>query len=182
MLRAVRRTSDLVGAVALTGAGLALGAEVTGVGGSRWRHEVVTTVDTVLWPSWPLWLTTLVGLGVAAGAVILVAAELRRPSRGANIMYPVHSTTTGDTRIAGRAAMAAARRQVTGIEGVVDVDTTLSPSAMTVTVRVDDRADLATVEAEVRDRLGHPFWIDLGLAQLDVNLRINHHPNPPRVR
>lgn len=178
----VRRLTMLVGAVALVAVGLALAAESTEIAGGRWRRTLADVVEATLDPGWVAWQSALAGAGLALVAITLVAAEFSRPSKGTRIMHNVHETSSGSTRITGKAAMSAARRQVDGIEGVVDVTATTTKSTMTVAVQVDDRADLAAVEDQVRHRLDHEFWINLGLADFAVNVLITHHPNPPRVR
>ena len=182
VLRPIRRATPVIGAAALLSAGLAIGAESTEVIDGQWRHTVSDTVNAVLDPGWSAWQSALAGAGLAIVAMFLVAAELTRPAKGTRIMYPVHNTSSGNTQITGKAAIHAARRHLEGIEGIVDTDAAITRTTMTLTVRVDDRADLDAVERQVRDRLDHEFWINLGLADFAINLLITHHPEPPRVR
>jgi hypothetical protein len=180
--RAIRRATPLIGAVALVAIGLAVGAEVTGLMDGHWRQVVADTIAAVFFPGWAAWQSALAGAGLAIVAMILIAAELTRPAKGIRIMYPVHDTSTGNTHITGKAAIRAAERHLDDIEGIVDTDASITKNTMNLTVRVDDRADLGAVEAQIRDRLDHEFWINLGLADFATNLLITHHPKPPRVR
>ncbi len=181
-MSAVRRLCAVVAALSLTAIGVGLIGETTGVFSGRWRHELADGLVRVVRPTWPAWQSAVLGVVVALAALILIAAEFTRPPRGTRIMHPVHSDHNGATRISGRAAMHAAQRQVADIDGVVDSTATISKSELTLTVRLDDRADVDTIETEARRRLGHAFWIDLGLADFALNLLFTHHPRPPRVR
>jgi hypothetical protein len=178
----IRRVVAIAAAMGLAALGMALILETIGVSSGEWRDNVASAIETVMQPSWPPWQSALLGTAAAAIALLLVAAEFTRPPKGTRIMHPVHRTDNGVTLISGRAAIHAARRRIDDIEGVVDVDATIAKSEMTLTVRLDDRADLEAVETEIRQRLGHEFWIDLGLADLALNLLLTHHPRPPRVR
>ena len=99
-----------------------------------------------------------------------------------SIVLPVSEGDNGDTRLRGKALLAAVSHRIDGIEGVVDTQAWLTAKDVTVQVRVDDRCDLEAVMGELRSRLDHGFWIDLGVADLPVNLDVVHHPHPPRVR
>lgn len=181
-MNAIRRLTMLIGAGLSVAVGLALGAETTDLIGGQWRDTAADSFAAAFDPGWTAWQAALAGAGLALFAVVLVAAEFTRPSKGTRMVHNVHNTANGSTNITGKAAMHAARREIDDIEGIVDVTNTIAKTAMTVTVRVDDRSDLATVEAQVRERLDHEFWINLGLADFDVNVLITHHPKPPRVR
>jgi len=181
-MRIIRRTVTMVAGAAALALGVALVLETVGATSGRWRTEAATTIETVLRPTWPAWQSALLGLAAATTAIVLVAAEFMRPPKGTRIMHPVHSTDSGATQISGRAAIHAARHKIDDVDGVVDADATITKSEMTLTVRLDDRADYESVESQIRERLGHEFWIDLGLADLSLNLLLTHHPRPPRVR
>lgn len=178
----LRRASQLVGVAALGLVAVFLVLEMTDVVGSRWRRELADGFEEAAFPSWNLWLSGLVGAGLAIVGVMLVAAQIAPPKKGLNSMHEVYKGPDGDTRLRGRAAIRAARHELESIEGVVDVDTRLDGKSMRVEVEVDDRADLLAIEEEARTRLDHEFWINLGLADFAVDLFVTHHPNPPRVR
>ncbi len=181
-MSALRRLAQITGLVALFALGTALILEATDIVGDKWRRELADIVADVTFPGWELWALTLAGVGAAVVGVMLVAAQLAPPKKGLQSMHEVYSGPDGDTRIRGRAAIAAARHEAGSIEGVVAVDARVKKKAMTVEIQIDDRADLALVETTVRERLGHEFWINLGLADFSVNLLVTHHPRPPRVR
>ncbi|RMH80061.1 MAG: hypothetical protein D6683_05590 [Actinomyces sp.] len=181
-MSAVRRTVIGTGIAALAGLGVALVLESTGVIDGSWRDKVADLVASVAFPEWTPWQSTLAGLGAAVVGLVAATAQLMPAKKGLHTMHEVSRGDDGDTLIRGRAAIAAARHEVQGIDGVVAVDATIRRKAMTVEVQVDDRVDLAEVEHEVRARLDTPFWIDLGLADFAVDILITHHPRPPRVR
>ena len=181
-MRTIRRLVAVVAGSALAAVGVALVIETVGLSSGRWRDDVASAIETITQPSWPAWQSALLGSAAAVIAFVLVIAEFTRPPKGTRIMHHVHSTDNGATQISGRAAIHAARRKIEDVDGVVDADATITKSEMTLTVRLDDRADFETVESEIRTRLGHEFWIDLGLADLSLNLLLTHHPRPPRVR
>jgi len=179
---ALRRTSQFVGWAAVTAVGVLLVLETTEVIGSQWRDELGDAISDVMFPTWPAWASALVGVGLAIMGVLVVAAQLAPPKKGLTKMHEVHSFGDGDTRIAGRAAIRAARHELESIDGVVATDARIAGKRMYVELKIDDRADLDAIETEARDRLGHEFWIDLGLADFAVNLLVTHHGKPPRVR
>lgn len=181
-MTAVRHLTSLTGSVAFLLLGTLLVAESTELISGRWRHELASTVERVASPSLAAWQSALIGAGLALVAVVLIAAEFMRPPKGTHIMHPVHDSGSGRTRISGRAAIHAASAALDDIDGIVDIDATITKTTMTLTVRVDDRCVITDIEAQVRERLDHEFWINLGLADFGVNVMITHHPKPPRVR
>lgn len=179
----LRRVSQMVAWAAIATVGVLLVLETTDVIGGQWRHDVAEAVAEVANPTWPEWASALIGLALAVLGVLLIAAQLAPPRRGLTRMLEVHSTDNGETIIRGRAALRAVRHIVSAIEGIIDVDARLiGEKKVQVEIKVDDRTDLEDLETHVRERLDSPFWIDLGLADLAVNLLITHHPRPPRVR
>jgi hypothetical protein len=181
-MRIIRRTTAVLAAFAIAAIGIALAGETIGRWSGRWRDDLAQALHDIAAPTWPAWQSALLGSALAIAAIVLIAAEFTRPPKGTRIMHPVHNTHNGATHISGRAAIRAACKQVESLDGVVDVDATITKSEMTLTARLDDRADIEAVEASIRERLGHEFWINLGLADLSLNLLLTHHPKPPRVR
>ncbi len=178
----LRRSASLLGTAAVGAAGLLLIFEITGVIDRQWRNELADAIETAAFPGWSLWISGLVGAGLALLGVILVATQLVRPAKGLSRLFEVYRAPDGDTRIRGRAAIRAAHHEVENIDGVVGVDGRIRSKRIYLTLRIDDRANLADIENEARNRLGHEFWINLGLADFGVHLLITHHPNPPRTR
>ena len=177
------RSASLFGLAAILAAiGVALIAEAVDVIGGAWRADVARVVTDIGAPTSDRWISALAGAGLAIAGIVLVVAHLAPPKKGRQRMHEVHSGPDGQTRIAGRAAIAAARHELLAIDGVAAVDARIRRAAMTVDVEVNDEADLEDVETEARRRLGHQFWIDLGLADFDVNLLFTHQARPPRVR
>lgn len=181
-MNALRRTSQVAGVGVIGAVGVLLMLEAAEVVGDRWRRETAELIEAVAFPDWSLWVIALAGVGVALIGVALVAAQIAPPKKGVNRMHNVYRGDDGETRIAGRAAINAARHELEKIDGVESVAGRVLRKQLTVELQVDDRADLTAVEAEARSRLGHEFWINLGLADFDVNLLVAHHPKPPRVR
>ena len=181
-MTAVRRITQAVVALSVLGLGVVLVLEATGVLDATWRQSLADGIARIAAESPVRWAYTLGGVAVAGMALLLATAQLLPARRGTTIMLPVSEGDEGDTRLRGKALIAAAQHRVSDLEGVVDVQAWLSPRDLTVEVRVDDRSDVELVMAEVRHRLDHGFWIDLGVADLAVNLKVVHHPRPPRVR
>ena len=178
----IRRLSQLAGAAAVGAVGVLLILEGVDAIGGGWRRDLADALATVAFPTVSLWVIALAGFGLALVGVVLVAAQLAPPRKGVNRMHNVYRGDDGETRIAGRAAISAARHELEQIEGVEGVSARVQRKQLTVEVEVDDRADLVAIESEARSRLGHEFWINLGLADFALNLLIVHHPKPPRVR
>ncbi len=178
----LRRLGQAAGTAALTAVGALLVLEATDVIGGTWRDELASAITDVASPTWSLWVTTLVGVVLAVFGMALVAAQLLPTGEGLSTAYEVHVGDDGTTRIRGRAAVSAVRHELAAIEGVVDVHAGVGRRRIDVDVEVDDRVNLETVETEARRRLGHGFWIDLGLADFTVNLLVTHRRKPPRVR
>lgn len=178
----LRRSATLVGIAAIGAVGLLLVLEITGTIDSEWRRRLADAIDAAAFPYWSLWISGLVGAGLALVGLTLVAALLAPQRRGLTRTFEVYRGGDGETRIRGRAAIRAARHEAETIEGVLGVDGRIRSKRLHLTLRIDDRISLADVENEARRRLDHEFWIDLGLADFGVNLLITHHPNPPRTR
>ncbi len=181
-MTALRRASQLVGIAAIATVGVFLILEATEIISGEWRRDLGDLLDSAVFPTWGLWLSALVGAALAVVGVGTIAAQLAPPKKGLNTVHEVNSAHDGDTSIRGRAAIGAVRHELSGIAGIVDVDARVSRKTMHVTIQIDDRANLADVENDARARLGHEFWINLGLADFAVNLLVAHHPKPPRVR
>ncbi len=98
-------------------------------------------------------------------------------------MLEVGNDHDGATHLTGRAAMRAVEHELAGIEGVTKT-TAVMPTAkkLHATVRVDDRCDLEAVEIEARERLDTPFWINLGIPDIAIDITVEFDPRPPRVR
>ena len=181
-MSALRRGSQLLGIAIIAALGVALVLEGTEVTGGSWRRELGILVEDAAVPSWGLWVSALIGAGLAVIGVAVIAANLAPPKKGLNTVHEVHSAQDGNTSIRGRAAVGAVRHELGGIDGVVDVDARVGRKTMHVELQIDDRSNLADVESDARARLGHEFWINLGLADFAVDLLVTHHPKPPRVR
>lgn len=178
----LRRLGQAVGAAVPAIVGILLILESTDIIGGRWRHDLASATHDVVYPSWGLWLSALTGVALAAFGLALVAAQLLPAGKGLNRAHEVSSGDDGRTRIRGRAAVSAAEHELTAIHGVIDVDAAVGHQRLDVDVEVDDTVNLEEVENEARRRLGHDFWLDLGLDDFTVNLLIMHRHNPSRVR
>lgn len=178
----LRRFTHLLGVAALAAVALLLMLEVTDVVGSRWRRSLADGIENGAEPAWPLWVSGLVGLALALAGMMMIAAQLAPARKGLNSMHEVYRGRDGDTRIRGRAAIRAARHELEGIDGVVDVAARVNGKTLHLELKIDDRADITDVETQARERLGTEFWINLGLADFAINILVTHHPRPPRVR
>lgn len=178
----LRRASHLIGTGAFAVVATLLILEVTDVTGGAWRDRLADGIGRAAFPTWPLWASGLIGAGLALVGIVLVAAQLAPPKKGLNSMHEVYRGRNGDTRIRGRAAIRAARHELQQIDGVVEVAGRVEKKVLHVDLQIDDRANVTAVENEARRRLGHEFWINLGLADFAVNLLVTHHAKPPRVR
>lgn len=178
----LRRLTQAVVSLSIMALGVLLILEATGVLTDAWRLSVADGLGELATETPIRWAYTLAGVAVAGVALLLATAQLMPARKGMSLVLPVSDGDNGDTRLRGKALIAAVDHRVHDIVGVVDSTTWLSPRAVTVQVRVDDRCDLEQLMAQLRDRLDHGFWIDLGVADLPVNLEVVHHPKPPRVR
>jgi len=178
----LRRITQAVVALAVMGLGAVLILEATGVVDDAWRQTVAEGLTDLATESPIRWAYTLGGVAVAGAALLLATAQLLPARKGMSIVLPVSDGDNGDTRLRGKALLAAISHRLEHIEGVVDTQAWLTARDVTVQVRVDDRSDLTEILETVRARLDHSFWIDLGVSDLPVNLDVVHHPHPPRVR
>lgn len=178
----LRRLPLAIGATVLGPMGALLFLEAAGIISGGWRHELASAISEAASPEWDLWVSAIVGLVLAALGMLMVLAQLTPKRRGFTIMYEVYDGSDGTTSIRGRAAIGAVQHELTAIEGVVDVQAHIVRGHIEVQVRVDDRANVATVEQQARSRIDHGFWINLGLADFTVDLLISHHSNSPRIR
>lgn len=179
----IRRVTQLLVVAALLTVGVLLILDVTGAIGPRWRSE---TADAVRWaadPDLADWALALTGVGLGLAAIVLIAAQFAPAPKGRSRMFEVSRFDDGRTRLAGRAALRAVEHELAAIEGVT-ATTAVMPRRKLVhaTIRVDDRCNLEDVVAEARRRLDTPFWIDLGLPDIAVEITAEFDPRPPRVR
>ena len=179
----IRRTTQLAAIVAIATLGVFLGLEASDVDGNTWRANLADALRNLFAPEHARWQLSLVGAAVAVAGVILIAAQLAPARRGISRMLEVDKNHDGATRLTGRAAMRSVEHELAGIEGVTKT-TAVMPTAkrMHATVRVDDRCDLADVEHQARQRLDTPFWINLGIPDIALDITVEFDPRPPRVR
>ena len=181
-LRVFGRLAQLVGIAALITAGTLLIVEAVEPARDGAREDLASFLDGVAEPDAEPWLLALVGCALAVLAVAAFAGQLVTKPTGSTLMLNVDRDQLGSTDLSGRALISAIERRVRDIEGVVDSQCAIRKKAVDIELRVDDRANLDQVDATVRQRLDHAFWIDLGLADMAVDITIVHHPRPPRVR
>lgn len=162
--------SSVLTAAASVAAGAMLVLEATGTVDGAWRSRLGGWIVSTLTPAVDPWVATLVGLAAAVGAATVILGTFLPPPTGATRMFEVHRFADGTTRIAGRAALRAVRGRLEGLEGVRGVDARLKRGRIEITVEVDDDSDLRSREDAVRAALDHGFWIDLGLADMPVDL------------
>ncbi|MGI8795538.1 MAG: DUF6286 domain-containing protein [Acidimicrobiia bacterium] len=173
-MTALRRAGQVVGILVVVALGVVLVLEATDVIRATWRRQIADGFDDAALPEVADWAIGLVGAGLALLGVMLVLAQLTPAKRGLRKMHEVHHTDDGDTHIRGRAVIHAVRHVLEGIDGVVAVDARWTGKRVNVELRVDDVANVAAVEAQAREELGHGFWINLGLADVGFNLLMVH--------
>lgn len=179
----LRRLTQLATIVAITATGVLLILEIVGAIGATWRTWLADALRSTADPDLPDWALALLGLALGLGAVVLIAAQLAPEPKGRSRMFEVSRFDDGSTRIAGRAALRAIEHELAEIEGVTGATAVMpTPKQVHATIRADDRCNLETVVAEARDRLGAPFWINLGLADIAIEITAEFDPRPPRVR
>ena len=179
----LRRLTQLVTIVAITAIGLLMILEITDAIGPRWRVRLADTLRSLANPDLTDWALALLGVALGLLAIVLIAAQLAPEPKGRSRMFEVSRFDDGSTRIAGRAALRAVEHELATIEGVTRVTAVMpTPKRVHATVRADDRCNLETVVAQARDRLGTPFWINLGLADIAIEITAEFDPRPPRVR
>lgn len=181
----VRRLTQLVGIAAVLALGTALILDATGVTTRAWRDDVADGFRDVALPGTAEWATALIGLGLGILGLVLLVAQLVPSPSGGHRRHEVHTTTKGDTHIRGRAVIGSVRRTVEEIEHVRSADVRWTGKAVDVELLVDDDANLDEVERAARAALDHGFWIDLGVADVGVNLLVVHELRrdaPPKVR
>ncbi|MDH5293811.1 MAG: hypothetical protein OEW91_09040 [Acidimicrobiia bacterium] len=178
----LRRVAQFALTVGLALSGVALIAEAVDAIGYEWRNHLGNLVADLASPTWKPWISALVGAALTVVGIGLGVVQFAPPKKGLRKLHQVSSGADGQTRIAGRAAIAAARHEVSGIDNVIGVDARISGNSMIIEAQVDDQADLDKVEIMVLERLDHGFWINLGLADFSLNLLVTYHSRPPRVR
>lgn len=179
-MTAVRRGTQILGIAVLfmVGALLILGA--TDTVGTRWRSDVADAFHDLARPDLADWALALIGAAGALLGLAMLISQLLPPRRGTHRMHDVHEDANGATRIRGRAVVNSARRTLERLDGVTSADARWTGKVLRVEVRVDDDANLQTIETRARDALGLPFWIDLGLADAEMNLVILHNARAGR--
>jgi Family of unknown function (DUF6286) len=179
-MTALRRVTQLLGIGVLFAVGTVLILSATDAIGPRWRIDAADAFRDLARPDLADWALALIGAaGVLLGVAMLIS-QLLPARRGSHRMHEVHHDADGTTRIRGRAVINTVRQTLEQLDGVTSADARWTGKVLRVEVRVDDDANLQTVETRVRDALGLPFWIDLGLADAEMNLVILHNARAGR--
>ena len=179
----LRRTPQLAFIGATIAVAALLIAELVDAIGRRWRVELADGVSTAAFPDVADWALALMGAGLAGVAIVLIAAQLAPEPKGRSRMLEVSKFDDGTTRLAGRAALRAVEHELESIEGVTGATAVMpGPKRIHATIRADDRCNLDDVTTEARRRLDTPFWINLGLPDIAIDLTAEFDPRPPRVR
>lgn len=183
MMTFLRRSTQLALIAAAIALGVLLVLEITDVMASSWRADVADGTRNTFAPDFADWALAPLGVLIGLVGVVLIAAQLAPAPRGTSRMLEVASNDDGATHLAGRAAMRAVEHELQQIVGVTGVTASMAAAKrIHAIVRIDDRSDIATIEDEARTRLDTPFWIDLGLADVAVDITAEFDPRPPRVR
>ena len=177
------RLGQGLGVSTLSVLGVLLLLESTGVIGGQWRRDLASIISDIAYPTWPLWVSVVVGVTLGVVGIALAVAQLLPGRRGLSALYQVSDGDVGSTWIRGGAAAGAVRHELADIEGVAGVDVRLRRQQLVVEAEVADTTNIDAFDDDVRHRLDHGFWTDLGLADFTVNLLITHrHGPPPRVQ
>lgn len=182
MFTLLRRGSYAVGLAVVAAASVYLIFEATSLAPPTWRPSLADTVEAVTFPGWALWISGVAGAGLALVGMLVAVSQIIPPKKGSRTLHNVHKGTDGNTRIAGRAAIGAARHELEQIDGVISAGARLRGKRVDTVLVIDDRASLSDIENQARERLDHSFWIDLGLADFAVNIFVTHHSQQSRVR
>ena len=178
----VRRATQLVAIVTMLTIGSLLILSASGAIGDRWRGEVADWIDDLGTPGASEWVLALVGATVSVAALVLLVSQLAPRPEGNHHVYDIDLGDNGATRIRGRAVTKAVRHTVEQIDHVSAADARWSGKSVDVELHVDDEANLDAVERAAREALGHPFWIDMGLADIGVNVLVVHTGNQRQHR
>jgi hypothetical protein len=179
----LRRLAQLAVVTAIVAVGVLLILDVTDVIVPRWRSEIADALRTLADPDLADWALALAGVALGLAAIVLIAAQLAPAPKGRSRMFEVSRFDDGRTRLAGRAALRAVEHELAAIDGVTAATAVMPrPKKVHATIRADDRCNLDDVVAEARRRLDTPFWIDLGLPDIAVEITAEFDPRPPRVR
>lgn len=150
---------------------------------SQWRVEIAKGLDSAASPGLADWALALLGAGLGVVSIVLIAAQLAPEPKGRSRMLEVSQFDDGSTRLAGRAALRAVEHELTAIDGITGASAVMpSPKKIHATMRADDRCNLDDVIREARERLDTPFWINLGLPDIAIDITAEFDPRPPRVR
>jgi hypothetical protein len=174
-MTALRRGTQVFGIGLLFAAGVVLILSATGTVGTSWRHNTADAFRDLALPDTTDWALALIGASVAVVGFAMLISQLLPPRRGSHRMHEVHRDTDGATRIRGRAVINTVRRTLEQLDGITSADARWTGNALRVEIHVDDSANLQTVETKAREALGLPFWIDLGLADAEMNLVMLHN-------
>ena len=179
----VRRSTQLITIMAIASIGTLLVLEITDLTGDEWRLRAADATFSTLAPDISEWAIAVLGAVAAAAAIVLISAQIAPAPRGNSRMLEIGNNDDGSTHMSGRATMRAVEHELGTIDGVTAVAATMPKSKLiNVVVRIDDRANVADIERQARVLLDTPFWIDLGLPDIAVQITAEFDPRPPRVR
>ena len=179
----LRRSPQLLFIGATLTVAVLLIAELVDAIGGRWRLDLADGLQSAAFPGVADWALALMGSGLAAVSIVLIAAQLSPEPKGRSRMLEVSQFDDGATRLAGRAALRAVEHELESIEGVTAASAVMpAKKRIHAIIRADDRCNLDDVVAEARKRLDTPFWINLGLPDIAIHITAEFDPRPPRVR
>lgn len=167
----IRRTTQIVIIGAIVAIGVLLVLEVTDVTASSWRSDLADGTRSTLDPDLANWALAPLGVLIGLVGIALIAAQLAPTPKGNSRMLEVGKHDDGATHLSGRAALRSVEHELESIVGVTGATASMpKEKKIHAIVRIDDRSDLTTIENEARGRLDTPFWIDLGLADVAVEI------------
>lgn len=179
----LRRTTQILMIAAVIALGTLLVLEITDVTANSWRSDLADGTRRTFDPDLADWALAPLGVLIGLAGVVLIAAQLAPVPKGTSRMLEVGQHDDGATHLRGRAALRAVEHELEQIVGVTGATASMPKRhKVHAIVRIDDRSNLATIENEARTRLDTPFWIDLGLADVAIEITAEFDPRPPRVR
>ena len=175
-MTAIRHLSRVLASALFVLIGVVLMAEATGMAGGHWRRRVADTVEWLVDPGgaqWQLAVSALVLIGI--GLVVLVA-QVIPPSRGLRVIHEVRSAGQGRTLVSGRVIVKAAEHEVCAVEGVRSARGRFRRNRLTLTVEVDDAANVVRLAEQVRKGLSQEFWVAMGVLGSEVEGKGRREP------
>jgi hypothetical protein len=179
-MRALQRTSALLGWLAILATGLLLIAEGTGIAGGRWRQTVGDVAEWTDRSDLARWTAALLGVLIGLVALAVLVAQFI-PVQLTGRSSVVDRGTAGSTLVNAAAIRRAVSQRLRDLPGVVAASPLAHRRRLVMRVEIGQGANADAVTRAARAQLDQEFWGSLGTEAMPVDLHLTYVPVAARA-